>query len=82
MNQELVKLSVNMGSEIALASTHRIIKKFGAERVSDSAADELRKILELLGENISRQAVELAFHAHRKTIKPEDIILASKNFIK
>jgi histone H3/H4 len=82
LNQELVKLGINIGSEIALASTHRIIKKFGAERVSDSAADELRKILELVGENISRQAIELAFHAHRKTIKPEDIILASKNFLK
>lgn len=78
----MLKLGVSIGSEIALASTHRIIKKFGGERVSDSAADELRKILELVGENISRQAVELAFHAHRKTIKPEDIILASKNFVK
>ncbi|HKU83652.1 MAG TPA: histone, partial [Candidatus Nitrosocosmicus sp.] len=35
---------------------HRIIKKYGAERVSDSAADELRRILEALGENIAKQA--------------------------
>ena len=69
-------------SEIALASVHRIIKKFGAERVSDSAAYELRKVLEIVGENVAKQAVELARHAHRKTIKPEDITLASKSILK
>ena len=73
---------IDTNSEIALASVHRIIKKFGAERVSDSAADELRKVLELVGENVARQAVELARHAHRKTIKPEDISLASKSILK
>ncbi len=71
---------MSLECEIALASSHRIIKKFGAERVSDSAANELRKILEDIGENIAKQAVDLAFHAGRKTIKPEDIILASKNY--
>ena len=75
-------MSLDTDSEIALASVHRIIKKFGAERVSDSAADELRRILEMVGENVARQAVELARHAHRKTIKPEDISLASKSVLK
>ncbi|NOJ31375.1 MAG: histone [Candidatus Nitrosocosmicus sp.] len=73
---------MDSNSEIALASVHRIIKKFGAERVSDSAAEELRKVLELVGENVAKQAVELARHAHRKTIKPEDITLASKSILK
>ena len=75
-------MSLDTDSEIALASVHRIIKKFGAERVSDSAADELRRILEIVGENVARQAVELARHAHRKTIKTEDISLASKRVLK
>ncbi|HYG00444.1 MAG TPA: histone family protein [Candidatus Saccharimonadales bacterium] len=75
-------MSLDTDSEIALASVHRIIKKFGAERVSDSAADELRRILEIVGENVARQAVELARHAHRKTIKPEDITLASKSVLR
>lgn len=73
---------IDSNSEIALASVHRIIKKFGAERVSDSAAEELRKVLELVGENVAKQAVELARHAHRKTIKPGDITLASKSILK
>ena len=73
---------IDSNSEIALASVHRIIKKFGAERVSDSAAEELRKVLEIVGENVAKQAVELARHAHRKTIKPEDITLASKSILK
>ncbi|MGN6708792.1 MAG: histone family protein [Candidatus Nitrosocosmicus sp.] len=70
---------MSLESEISLASTYRIIKKFGAERVSDEAANELRKILESIGENIAKQAVDLAFHAGRKTVKSEDIILAAKN---
>ena len=73
-------MAVNSESEIALASIHRIIKKYGAERVSDSAADELRSILETLGENIAKQAVQLANHAHRKTIKSEDITTRIKKF--
>ena len=75
-------MALNSESEIALASIHRIIKKYGAERVSDSAAEELRIILKALAENIAKQAVQLAIHAHRKTIKSEDITLASKNFIR
>ncbi|MGN6346488.1 MAG: histone family protein [Candidatus Nitrosocosmicus sp.] len=71
---------MSLESEISLASTYRIIKKFGAERVSDEAANELRKILESIGENIAKQAVDLAFHAGRKTVKSEDIILAAKNY--
>jgi histone H3/H4 len=58
------------------------MKKSGAERISDDAADELRKILEEVAERIAKQAAELSTHAGRKTIKPEDIRFASKNVIR
>ncbi len=35
--------------ELGLAAMYRFIKKSGAERVSDDAADELRKVLEEVG---------------------------------
>ena len=61
---------------------YRFMKKSGAERVSDDAADELRKILEEVANKIASQALELSIHAGRKTIKSEDIRLAAKNFLK
>lgn len=70
------------GPEFGLAAMYRIMKKSGAERVSDDAADELRKVLEEAAERIAHQAVELSVHAGRKTVKPEDIRFAAKNVIK
>jgi histone H3/H4 len=61
---------------------YRIMKKSGADRVSDDAADELRKVVEEVAERIAKQAVDLSVHAGRKTIKPEDIRLASKNVVR
>jgi histone H3/H4 len=66
-------------SEFGLATMYRIIKKAGAERVGDDAADEMRKILEEVGIMVSRQAVELASHAGRKTVRAQDIKLAAKS---
>ena len=60
----------------------RILKKAGAERVSDESANELRRILEEIGGSIAKNAVEMSVHAGRKTIKPEDIRLAAKQFSK
>jgi DNA-binding protein len=68
--------------EFGLATMYRLIKKSGAERVSDEAADELRKILEDIADRIARQAVDLSVHAGRKTIKSEDVRLAAKNVLK
>jgi histone H3/H4 len=68
--------------EFGLATMYRLIKKSGAERISDEAADELRKILEDIADRIARQAVDLSVHAGRKTIKSDDVRLAAKNVLK
>jgi histone H3/H4 len=69
-------------SELGLSAMYRILKKAGAERVSDESADELRRILEDVAGNIAKNAVDMASHAGRKTIKGEDVKLASKAFNK
>ena len=75
-------LHVSSGPEFGLAAMYRVMKKSGAERVSDDAAEELRKVLEDIAERISKQAVDLSLHAGRKTVKPEDIRFACKNVIR
>ena len=67
--------------ELGLAAMYRIIKKCGGERVSEEAADQLRRILEEIATKVSDQAVDLSIHAGRKTIKAEDIQLAAKNLL-
>ena len=65
-------------SEIGLASMHRLCKKAGAERVSEAATRELAKALEGIGVKIAKDALEYAVHSGRKTIKSEDIEIATR----
>jgi len=65
-------------SELAIAPMHRLCKKAGAERVSEAAAKELAEALEGIGIKIAKEALDFAMHAGRKTIKAEDIEIASK----
>jgi len=66
-------------TEFGIAAIYRIIKKSGAERVGDDAAQELRIALEEIGEKIAKQAVEFSLHAGRRTVKAADIKLAVKS---
>ena len=65
-------------SDLGVSAMYRILKKAGAERVSDESADELRRVLENIGTEIAKKAVDMSKHAGRKTVKAEDVKLASK----
>ena len=71
-----------INSELAVAPMHRLCKKAGAERVSEAAAEELAKVLEKIGIKIAKEAWDFAMHAGRKTIKAEDIKIASIKVMK
>ena len=69
-------------SELGLSAMYRILKKSWAERVSDESAIELRRVIEEIAETIAKIATDMSKHAGRKTIKAEDVKLASKQFSK
>jgi DNA-binding protein len=68
---------INM-TEIPIAPIGRIIKNAGAKRVSEDAKEALGKVLEQWAEEVSIQAVKLAKHAGRVTVKASDIEIAVK----
>ncbi|MBU6997223.1 MAG: histone family protein [Theionarchaea archaeon] len=63
---------------LPLASVDKLIRKAGAHRVSEDAAKELAAHLQETAIEVAREAITLADHAGRKTVKAEDIALAKK----
>jgi histone H3/H4 len=61
---------------LPLKSVDKLIRKAGAHRVSEKAAKELTVALEETAIEVAQEAIRLAEHAGRKTVKPEDIELA------
>jgi histone H3/H4 len=68
--------------EMSVAPMHRLCKKAGAERVSETAAKELAKALQEIGIKIAKEALGYAMHAGRKTIKAEDIEIAARKVMR
>jgi DNA-binding protein len=68
-------------SIIAVAPIHRLCKKAGADRVSEAPAEELAKVLEDIGIKIAKEALDYSIHARRKTIKTEDIEIATRKVL-
>jgi histone H3/H4 len=69
-------------SVIAVAPMHLLCKKSGAERVSEAAAKELAKVLEDIGVKIAKEALDYSIHAGRKTIKADDIEIATRKVLR
>lgn len=65
-------------SEIPVAPVVRIIRKTGAERVSNEAGEALADNMEQYGLKIAKEALKLASHAGRKTITAHDIRMAAE----
>ncbi|ACX72669.1 Transcription factor CBF/NF-Y/histone domain protein [Methanocaldococcus vulcanius M7] len=63
-------------AELPVAPCVRILKKAGAERVSEEAGKYFAEVLEEIALEIAKKSVELAKHAKRKTVKVEDVKMA------
>jgi DNA-binding protein len=63
---------------IPKASVQRILMDAGAKRVSADALDALTHILEDIATDVGEQAVRIAKHSGRVTVKEADIKLAVK----
>lgn len=65
-------------ASFANARIEKLIKKAGAQRVSADAITKMNEILSDWGYNIAQYSVEIARHSGRKTVKENDIKLASQ----
>jgi histone H3/H4 len=67
--------------EIKVAPMHKLIKRAGADRVSEESAVALGKALEEIGVKVAKEALDYAKHAGRKTVKAKDIEIAAQKVL-
>ncbi len=65
-------------SKLPLAVMERLLRDGGAERVSEDAKEALAGVLEEYALEIAKDSVLFSEHAGRKTVRKEDVKLASK----
>jgi histone H3/H4 len=68
-----------MRGSFSLFDMDSIIRKSGAERVGEDASMKLSEKLEDSGKEILLRAKQLSYHAGRKHITREDILLAASH---
>lgn len=64
--------------EISNATVDRLMRKAGARRVSEGATKAMAEVVEEKALAIAAEAVKLAEHAGRKTVRDVDIRLAAR----
>ncbi len=67
-----------MAGKFASARVEKLIRSAGAQRVSKGAVSRLNEVLSDHGTSVAKFAVEIARHNGRKTVKENDIRLASQ----
>lgn len=64
--------------EFSVSKMKEMIKSQGDKRVSEDAADEMRKILEMFAGDVAEEAIAVSREDNRKTVRREDIKEALK----
>ncbi len=63
---------------LPLSALENLMKKKGAQRVSEDAKKELKKILENYLYELSVKASKISSHSKRKTINSGDLLIAKE----
>ena len=63
---------------ISLSAIERIAKNSGVERISKDGLIKMRDLVEEYAVRISMDAIKMARHAKRKTVRGEDVFLIVK----
>ena len=67
-----------MAGNFANARVEKLLRTCGAQRVSADAVGRFNEILTEHGLKIAKYAVDIARHSGRKTVKENDVKLASQ----